>query len=86
VSTSLSEVIPTPETLVSELRALARTCGYTQGQLARALGVDRQRVSGWFSPRPHIPRADHALLIQALLDREKRKAKRRAKRAVAKAK
>jgi transcriptional regulator with XRE-family HTH domain len=75
-------MIPTPETLVAELQKLAQACGYTQGQLARALGVDRQRVSGWFSQnKTHLPRADHALLIQALFDREKRKAKRRAKRA-----
>jgi hypothetical protein len=51
-------------------------------EVARALGTTRQKVNSWFrEKRPHAPGLQDGLAIADLVHREKRKAKRRAKRA-----
>jgi hypothetical protein len=51
-----------------------------QSEIARELGIHRQRVSGWLSQSdPHLPNAEHALAIVESLPRQKRRAQRSAR-------
>jgi predicted transcriptional regulator len=62
------------------LPALIESGGYSQSEVARALGTTRQKVSSWFNEKnPHGPGLEDGLAIADLVRREKRKAKRRAK-------
>jgi transcriptional regulator with XRE-family HTH domain len=61
--------------LVEDLQALMKEGGYSQAEIARALGIHRSRLTGWFRDG-RITNADHALAIHSLLAREKRRAQR----------
>jgi transcriptional regulator with XRE-family HTH domain len=72
---------PRTEALLADLKALIEADGYSQSEVARALGTTRQKVSSWFRPKnPHAPGLEDGLAIADLVRREKRKEKRRAKR------
>jgi transcriptional regulator with XRE-family HTH domain len=75
---------PRTQALLADLRALIQAGGYSQSEIARALGTTRQKVNSWFrEKRPHAPGLEDGLAIADLIRRETRKAKRRAKRAQA---
>ena len=71
---------PRTEALLADLQKLIQAGGYSQSEVARALGTTRQKVNSWFRPNnPHAPGLEDGLAIVDLLRRETRKAKRRAK-------
>ena len=78
---TLNGSAPRTQALLADLRALIQAGGYSQSEVARALGTTRQKVKSWFrANNPHAPGLEDGLAIADLVRREKRKAKRRLKR------